>query len=440
MPDIKCSNPACQRVNADTRAFCSNCGWRLLKAVDIADSIKDPTAILTAYTDLQRQYDQLLADHQKLLAVHEDLSTSQQLLQQKQDELASSHQGLADQHQAAVVALSTTRQKLDESETWKQRAADEIKELKTRIESFVSGPQSTDTKLEAAEAEIARLSKLSTETQKAYTVAAAKVEDFESSGVGKATWPLRKKIILGVLAAVVGSAGGATAGMYSPLNPARKLLNSTIKGENQQEQSLAATTSQLKQTKDDLDKAKADFTTQQQSNVQLSEQINTLNQGSQAAARQLSTVQNQLNTSKGETAKEHAEVTTTQQELQNEKAQVRELSQKAALASSLQSIIAAHPYLNYKGQTQGTITIKYSGKNDKPSTISLDHFNSSSDSGVKVDSVSGAQLPGVPIVLEPLSKNLSVISPPSQSNNWQKMTLNVQGKGSNSAVLRWTIF
>jgi hypothetical protein len=151
-------------------------------------------------------------------------------------------------------------------------------------------------------------------------------------------------------------------------------------------------------------------------------------------------IQGQLTASKAETTKEHADAVAVQRDLQAEKSEVHELSQKAALAASLQATIAAHPYLSYKGPMQGTITIKYSGKNDKPATISLDHFSSTADSGTKVEAVSGVPLPGVPVVIEPLGKNISVIAPPSQANNWQKMMLRVQSKGSNSASLKWTVF
>ena len=454
MPDIKCSNPVCQLVNPDTRTFCSKCGWRLPKTSSGVDAPKDLAALQAAYSELEQQNHQLVlagqaqkaqldkvaADHAELAAMNQNLGASQQELQQKHDALATSNQDLTEKHQVAVTTLSDAQQQIKESESWKQRAADEIDELRTKLKAIIENQNPASEALAAAEAEISKLTKLLKEAQTAYESERAKVNAGPVPVIVKATWPLSKKVILGLLGAIVGSAGGATAGIYSPLNPARKALSSTIKSENQQVQSIASVSAQLKQAKDDLEKSRASLAAEQQSNGQLTQQVNSLNQGSQTATHQMSTVQSQLTTAKAETAKEHAEAVAVQQELQAEKGQVHELSQKAALLTSLQATIAAHPYLSYKGPMQGIITIKYSGKNDKPAAISLDHFSSTADSGTRVEAVSGLPLPGVPVVIEPLGKNVSVISPPAQSNSWQKMTLSVQGKGSNTVTLRWTVF
>ena len=237
MPDIKCSNPVCQLVNPDTRTFCSKCGWRLPKALDDVEKPKDFVALQTAYSELEQQNHQLVlagqaqqaqldkvaADHAELAAVNQNLGASQQELQQKHNALATSNQELTEKHQVAVTTLSDAQQQLKESESWKQRAADEIDALRTKLKSIIENPHPASEALAAAEAEITKLTKLLKEAEVAYEAERDKVNAGPVPVIVQATWPLSKKVILGLLAAIVGSAGGATAGIYSPLNPARRL-------------------------------------------------------------------------------------------------------------------------------------------------------------------------------------------------------------------------
>jgi hypothetical protein len=167
--------------------------------------------------------------------------------------------------------------------------------------------------------------------------------------------------------------------------------------------------------------------------------VDSLNKALQAASKQAATAQAQLTAARTETTKEHTTVVQAQQEVQGEKARNQQLSEKAGRAAALEAVIAAHPGLNYKGPTQGTITIRFNCKNDKPASIVMDHLNASPDSSVKVESVLGAQMPGVPVIVEPVTKNVSIAAPPNAANGWQRMTLNVQGKGSNQAILKWTV-
>ena len=450
MADIQCVNPVCQRTNSDTRTFCSNCGWRLPKS----GPPHDGAGLQEAYDQLQQKYDQLASrqdqlqgEHEQLQGQHEQLASNHAQLQGKAEQLNLSHQSLAQEHQQTVVALAEAQALATQSETLKQKAESRIESLLEELKKITPGSGTSPAASPEAQAEIVRLNQLLAQAQHDYTGVAAqyaeadaKIKAFESSELGKLIWPLRSRIISWVLVAVAGLISGGAAGIYTPLNPVKKQLNMIVSGQGQQRNDLANTSTQLSQTAQDLDKAKQDLAAQAQTNSQLTTQLDASKQSAQSTAEQLSAVKAQLAESKGEAAKEHAAAVETQKQLEAEKTRSQQLSVKSALASALQATIAAHPYLTYRGPNQGTITIQYNGKNDKPANITLDHLNSSSESGVKVDSVAGAQLPGVPVVVEPMSKNVSILSPPNSANGWQKMTIIVQGKNSNKAVLRWTVF
>ena len=440
MADIQCVNPVCQRTNSDTRTFCSNCGWRLPQIVPPPVPPPDCVVLKEAYDQLKQKYDQvasrqdqLQGEHEQLQGQHQQLASDHAQLQGHAEQLNSSHQALAQEHQQTVAALAEAHASATQSETLKQKAESRIESLLEELKRITPGSGTSPATSPDAQAEIVRLNQLLAQAD-------AKIKAFESSDLGKATWPLQSRIISWVLVAVAGLASGAAAGIYSPLNPVKKQLNTIVSGQGQQRNDLANTATQLSQAAQELDKAKQDLAAQAQTNSQLTTQLDASKQSAQSAAEQLSAVKAQLAESKGVAAKEHAAAVETQKQLEAEKARSQQLSVKSALASALQATIAAHPYLTYRGANQGTITIQYNGKSDKPANITLDHLNSSSESGVRVDSVAGAQLPGVPVVVEPMSKNVSILSPPNSANGWQKMTIIVQGKNSNKAVLRWTVF
>jgi hypothetical protein len=435
MADIQCVNPACQRMNPDTKVFCVQCGWRLPKAEGPA-SQGNLAELQAENLQLTQQNAQLLADsqtHQQQLA---QTTAANQQLQAQHDELSSAHQDLTQLHQQAGASLTIAQQKLADAEAAKQAAEAAVQNLQEQLKA-VSQPGAASPQ---AQTEIARLGGLLAAAQKELDVAVAKIKAFEASPVGKDTWPIRKRIISWALAGIVGLGGGTALGVFSPLSPSKQQAATKENDHAQQKQNLAGLQAQLAKARQDLDKANQDAATLQQSNAQLNTQIETLTKQLQNASKQSTTAQAHATEAKADIAKEHAATVEAQQALQAERARNQQLSERAAKVASLEAIIAAHPSLNYKGPAQGTITIKFNGKNDKPASITMDHFNTSFDSGVKVDSVSGMQMPGVPVLVEPMTKNVSIAAPPSTANGWQRMTLYVQGKGSNQAVLKWSVF
>jgi hypothetical protein len=449
MPDIQCINPACQRMNSDARKFCFNCGWQLpktdaspplpseelekLRAENL--QLQQQISLLSsgqltqqqqldeaiaAHTQLQAQHDQLASTHGQLQDQHKQLSADYEALKQKQAEVTPT----ADQGQLAAAKAS------------KQKAEGRVQDLLAQIKAVTTSGGSSP----QAESETARLGALLATAQKDLADAVAKVEAFEASPEGKETWPLRSKIISWALAAIVGLGGGAAIGIKSPLNLSNKQVINTQNEEAQQKQSLSSAETQLASAKQDVAKATQDEAALQQTNAQLQAQVDSLTKGSQTGTKALTAAQSQLAAAKAEAAKEHSATVAAQEQLSAEKSHNQQLSERAAKASALEAIIAAHPSLNYKGPTQGTITVRFDSKNDKPANISLDHLNGSSSGNVRIESVSGAQMPGIAVIVEPMTKNVSIASPPSRANGWQKMTLTVQGKGSNEAVLRWSVF
>jgi len=92
------------------------------------------------------------------------------------------------------------------------------------------------------------------------------------------------------------------------------------------------------------------------------------------------------------------------QQLQAARTEIQQLTARAAQAAALQEVISHHPYLSYKGPTQGVVTVKYTAKSDKPSRITIDHFRATSDSDITLQSLSGSAFPAVPLIIEPASK------------------------------------
>jgi hypothetical protein len=436
MADIQCVNPVCQRANPDTKTFCIHCGWRLPKPEPSVAGSQDIAALQGENLQLKQQNAQLLAGQQAQQQQLARTTEAHQQLQVQHDQLKSAHQDLTQQHQQATATLTAAQQQLADAEALKQEAEGKVQALQAQIEAIPQGSATSP----QAESEIARLGSLLATAQKDLAIAVAKVKAFEASPIGKETWPLRSKILSWGLAAIVGLGGGTALGVFSPLNTSKKQAATTQNDDALQKQNLASVQEQLTKTKQDLDKATQDGAALQQSNAQLNAQIESLNKGSQTATKQTAAVQAQLTAAKAETAKEHAAMLAVEQEVQAEKARNQQLSEKAARVAALEAVIAAHPTLNYKGPTQGTITIRFNGKSDKPASIVMDHFNASPDSSIRVESVIGAQMPGVPVLVEPVSRNVSIASPPNAANGWQKMTLTVQGKGSNQAVLKWSVF
>jgi myosin heavy subunit len=415
-------------MNSAARVTCFNCGWRLKPdSTTPLPPGPDPdcTALRAENLQLKQQNAQLQAEHEQLASDHQELDG-----QHKQ--LSSDHQELAQQHQGTVVDLATTQQELAHKETLRQKAADLLAEAKAEIERLrgLKPGQAAD-----AQATIAKLNQSLAEAGTAYAKLNAEYVAIQKTPI----WPLWQKVLSWAIAAIVGLGGGATAGIYSPLNPFKKEVKTTLNGVATVTGTLTTTETQLAKAKQDLVKATQDQTTSQQSITQLTAQVDSLTKGTQSTSKQLAAVQAQLTASKAETAKEHATAAQVQQEVQTEKARNQQLSDKAARVTALESVIAAHPSLNYKGATQGTITIHFNGRSDKPASIVMNQLNTSPDSNVKIESVIGTQLPGVPVIVEPMTKNVSIAAPPSAANKWGGMMVIVQGKGSSQAVLKWTI-
>jgi hypothetical protein len=83
----------------------------------------------------------------------------------------------------------------------------------------------------------------------------------------------------------------------------------------------------------------------------------------------------------------------------------------------------------YSGPSTGTI--RWSGILDRDGTLTLDADRPSTGS------MTGA-LPGVPVLLQLVSKEFTIVEPPSAGTNWKRLTLRSRSVQS-SLILQWTV-
>jgi uncharacterized phage infection (PIP) family protein YhgE len=277
-------------------------------------------------------------------------------------------------------------------------------------------------------------------TEQNLQVAVVEIQKLKASPVGQLTRPLWTKILSWGLLPVIASAGGLAVGAYSGLNPYRSQLNQTLSGKGEQERKLQSLQSQLTATTQQLDQTKQQLASDQQNNTQMTSQMSDLQKSSDAASSQLTGARNELASAKTQIVRDRESIGDKDQQLQAARTEIQQLTARAAQAAALQEVISHHPYLSYKGPTQGVVTVKYTAKSDKPSRITIDHFRATSDSDITLQSLSGSAFPAVPLIIEPASKNTTISSPPSAANGWQKVVISVQGKGSSEAVFKWSVF
>lgn len=392
---VKCHNP-----NSPELTYCRFCGTRLPKVQPPPPPPPPPSP-----PELQKQHEALQSAHAELQGQHQD-----------------------------VLGKFTDLQQL------KQQAENQIEDLLTQVEGLKQRLEGNPPNGAEVQSLIAELQQKLKTAEQNLQVAVAKIQKLEASPVGQLTRPLWTKILSWGLLPLIGSAGGLAVGAYSGLNPYKVQLNKTLSGKGEQERQLQSLQSQLTATTQQLDQEKQQLASEQQNNTQMTSQMSDLQKSSQTSSSQLTGAKNELASAKTQIVKDRESIGEKEQQLQAARAENQQLTAKAAQAAALQEIINHHPYLSYKGPTQGVVTVKYTAKNDKPLHITIDHFHATSDSDITIQSLSGVAFPAVPLIIEPTSKNTTISSPPSVANGWQKVVISVQGKGSSQAVFKWSVF
>lgn len=420
MADIACIR--CHRPNPPDLVFCRFCGTRLPKELPPTPTPQPQPPVAPPLAELQAAHQQLQSDHA---------------------DLAANHQQLQQQHQQVVSQLADVQQRQQVVEEQKQQAEGKIQGLLDQVTELKQHLEQHKASAEEVESTVAELQLKLKQAQQDLDIAAAKVQQFEASPAGQLTRPLWVKIASWGLLPLLGSAGGVAVGAYTGVNPYKPYkakLDQLLSGQGKEQQQLQSTQSQLAATMQQLNQTQQQLASAQQSSSQVTSQLSSVQKDAQTSAAQLASARNELASAKAEIVKDRQLLGQKDTELQSAHSDNQQLTAKAAQAASLQDIINRHPYVNYKGPTQGVITVKYSARNDKPLHITIDHFRATGDSDITIDSLNGSPFPPVPLIVEPTSKNTTISSPPSAANGWQKVILTVQGKGSSQAMLRWSVF
>jgi predicted nucleic acid-binding Zn-ribbon protein len=419
MADIVCGH--CQNTNPANLTFCKVCGWRLVKQPPPsppADTSVDPASV------------QLQAAHQQLQDEHAKLAANLQQLQ--------------DQHQKVVSQLTESQQRQQIIEDQKQQAEGKIQALMAEAAALKERLDTHPANAAEVKGFIAELQEKLQKAEQDLQVATVKIKQITDSPVVVLTRPLWMKLVSWGLLPLIGSAGGFAIGAYK-LNPYKPQLNKTLSDEGKQQRQLTSIQSDLAAAKQQLEQKQQELVSEQQKNIQINSALSDSQKSAQATATQLSTTKSDLTNAKAEIVKARASIADKEQQLQTARTENQQLTVKAAQATALQEIINRHPYVNYKGLTEGRVTVNYSAKNDKNDKgvhiIEIDHLRSTggTDSDLAIGSISGNAFPAVPLIVEPISKNTAIVSPPGPANGWQKVKISVQGKGSSPVVLKWSV-
>jgi len=447
LAEVICINPKCQGPNRDGQIYCRICGWRLpmgipekaangkgaqvavsadipaLPHTDPDTSVARRDELTAALEQLIREHQQLISDHQQLATQHLQVTDSNAQLKQDRDQSAASLAQVQEQHEAL-------QQQKQEMETQLQGLLAQVTELTGLLQApSIAGPETHQQLSEVKQKLLA--------TENELTKALEKVREFESSPIGQVTRPLWSKLLSWILVPIVGAIGGAVLGIHTPFNPYRsqaasasKVLTQTpSQGKDQQE---------LIKARQDVENVQQQLASDQQNAAQLKESNQELTKKLQVLGSAMTATQNQLSEAKASVDKEHAGAVEAQQQLQAERVKNQQLLSRAGSADALQKLLSRHPYLNYSGPMQGTLTLEFEIHNDKPAQIQINGTSASGTSNIAIKSIKGNPLPNVPVVVESLNEAVGVFTPP-EPGSWQKMTLSLVGKGKRQAGLHWIV-
>jgi peptidoglycan hydrolase CwlO-like protein len=367
--------------------------------------------------------------------VNQQMQTEHAVLKILHADLTADHEQLKQNHDQAVQNLAQAQQQAQALEEQKQNAEAQIQGLLAQVTELTKQINVSSSLPPDTQKEISALKEKLTAAETQLVNALATIRKFEDSPIGQATRPLWSRLVSWLVLPVLGSIGGAFLGIHTPINPYR------TQAQNQQKQTPdpgPAMREQVDTANKQLEAVQQELNTERQNNAQLLPQVTDLNKNSQSMTSQLLAAQKQLETAKSTAAREHADAISAQQQFQAEHAKNQQLASVAASATAMREIIERHPFLNYKGPTQGVVTVTFKLHNDKPADIVIDQFHASGPSNVEIQGLAGLPFPNIPQIVQPMSNNVTIVAPPNQ-NSWQKITISVRGKGQGQAVLRWSV-
>jgi hypothetical protein len=234
-------------------------------------------------------------------------------------------------------------------------------------------------------------------------------------------------MVAGLVLASAGAIGGFKAGAHSPDNSQIQVqLDAELKKEEALVNERAAQDRLLQDLRRQFDAAK-------QKEEQLAAELKAKVQASQKLSGSVETLQQDLAAAR---ANVETKTRLEQQLGQNLKQATQQLLAATTKVTALQQLVQKHPSWNYTGPTEGFITWEGDVRNDKAISVTLDHGRVRVDGGARSSRLSGA-LPGVTCMVQPVSKNVFIATPPSVTNGWMTIVMRVEGKGPVS--VKWTV-
>ena len=375
--------PICKFDNPPSRRFCQNCGSAVVSAPKgpAQPPATDKIATLTAELQLARQQEELAQQEKERLG---------QLLDARENELKSVRE--ENEHMAASLTrppdaghtvIEELQQQLAETETDKQRLTQELVTARQQTQSGSSGGGSSPRKR-----------------------------------VGL--------VVGGLVLASVTALGGFKFGQIDP-----------DKSHREKQQAL---TSQLATEQGRVQDLQSQLNSARQNVDQLTTQVSTRAHEAQDATGKLSKLQHDLNVAQASVAERTNGERQVKQELQAARQNVNQLNQDLAIRATqiqaLQQVVQRHnALLNYSPKS-GTITWQGERTKDKDKAFDIAFQPGrvvKTDSSTRTRSLSG-ELPGVPVIVRSLDKDVFVVVPPDETNGWRQMTIHIEGKKSKAQI------
>jgi hypothetical protein len=379
-PTVKCPQG---HLNPAGRQFCQTCGRRIVASAQPVESTPEPHP-----PDETQRLTSLLA-------------TSQQDNQRLQEELAGLRKEIETARANTAPApphgvIAELAAKLKDAE---QRAEPQLLEWKQRWNSAVEKIGALENSLAASTRELeAHKAQLANPQQEGQTGPAPGSAKQSGQATSK-----RGIMLVGSLMTILGGAGGF--GIDRMMLPSQTQVQATI--------------SELKT------QLSGQSTTIQKLNTQL----DSVTHEAAGFVADLSTAKTDLSAAKTALKKAEAD--------RNETA--AGARQSEAAASRLPALLARYPGAKIPENTQGILRWEGEIKTDKGVNVVIDRGVAliASRDGTS-SGVSGQALPGVPVVVEPVSQNVYVLEPP-RKDQWGRVVFHIDKKGHASVQLRWTV-
>lgn len=461
-----CSKPSCKKENTPDKIYCQFCGTRLpsvlIEKPPVGPPLIDPpdgpsghpapsgsvgSGLTGTANDLTDERQAALNQETTQRTTALPLQTTQHAAELEQ--LATQH--AAELNQQAAQYAATNDQVVAEHAA----LVAEHQQLKQDHDAVIDQTGTLWTKLSTLEQEVLRIPGL----EKALEFAKAEAEHFRTQPlpatdshplpdpivVTKVVTGLStlQKVIVGALP-IVTAVGGLFAGVHTPLNTYKAQLEQTqaqVQATVRKLNSTAAEDAQTKAAKQALEQQKEQLAGQLATDAAQQAQQT---QASQSTAAQLAATQRDLQSTRASLTRITADLAQTRQqkEASDQRAvQIQaESTRKGSQLEAAQKVMSTHPLLSYHGPMEGTFTISYNAKNDKPANITIDHQRVSGDGGLAISTVAGSMLPGVPVVVQASgAKRASIADSPGPNNGWAKLTIRVEGKDQHQALVHWSV-